>query len=257
MEECIAVHTLREFMIRIMRLESLVCGEHGGVIGEAIRACDLRLDNHKAILDDFYARIRTQAWYHDLSEQESEEEMRQNNTRLEDRDTNAENRPGADNRPLSRRRIRSYAPQRRAQRQNPRPPQASRAPDEPVIIDEAIHQGMQRLYASYNQCVARLAQADDRFEQFRAAIRQDALELALKVQRVGQDLHNQGQGVERIRHTLFDLVQEKVDHLQEKFQKLGEHLDGITATVDRNEHAKSSSIRQLIVEQEDIRRLVE
>ena len=38
---------------------------------------NLRLDSHKATLDDFYARIRTQDWYHDLSEQEDEEERQQ------------------------------------------------------------------------------------------------------------------------------------------------------------------------------------
>ena len=95
------------------------------------------------------------------------------------------------------------------------------------------------------------------FEQFRAAIRRDALDLALEVQRISQDLQHQGQGMGRIRHTLFDLVQEKVDHLEEKFRMFGEHLDGITKTVDRNDHAKCSSIGQIINEQKDIRRLVE
>ena len=51
MEECTSVQTLREFMNRILRLEALVCGNHGGVIGEAIRACNTRLDNHKATMD--------------------------------------------------------------------------------------------------------------------------------------------------------------------------------------------------------------
>ena len=111
MEECTSVQTLREFMNRIMRLESLVGGDHGGVIGEAIRACNRRLDNHKATMDDFYARIRIQDWYHDLSEQDEEEEMQQTIARLEGHDTNAENQPGMENRPLGRRRIRSHAPQ--------------------------------------------------------------------------------------------------------------------------------------------------
>ena len=35
-------------------------------------------------LDDFYARIRTQDWYHDISDQEEDEEM--------------ENQPGIENR---------------------------------------------------------------------------------------------------------------------------------------------------------------
>ena len=129
--------------------------------------------------------------------------------------------------------------------------------DETAWTDEAIQQGIQRLYASYNQCVARVTQADDRFELYRAAIRRDALELALKVQRVSQELQHQGQGLERSRHTLFDVVQDKVDNLEERFRMFTEHLQGITATVDRNEHAKCSSIAQIINEQEDIRRLVE
>ena len=80
---------------------------------------------------------------------------------------------------------------------------------------------MQRLFAAYNQCVARLAHTDDRLEQFRAAIRRDALELALNVQRSSQDLQHQGQSVERIKHTLFDVVQGKVDHLEEKLRLFG------------------------------------
>ena len=57
MEECTSVQTLHEFMNLIMRLEALVCGDRGGIIGEAIRACNLRLDNYKATMDDFYAKI--------------------------------------------------------------------------------------------------------------------------------------------------------------------------------------------------------
>ena len=83
MEECTSAQTLREFMHRIMRLEALVGGSHGGMLGEAIRACNLRVENHNAMMDDFHARIRTQDWYHDLSEQESEEEMQRAGARSE------------------------------------------------------------------------------------------------------------------------------------------------------------------------------
>ena len=99
-------------------------------------------------------------------------------------------------------------------RQNPRPPQVLRPRDDDTnVSDAAVQQEMQRLYASYLQCVTRVAQADDRLEEFRQAIRQDALDIALTVQRVRQDLRNQGQGVEQIRRTLYDLVQEKVGTL--------------------------------------------
>ena len=39
-EECATVHTLREFMSKILRLEAMFTGENGGAIGEAIRACN-------------------------------------------------------------------------------------------------------------------------------------------------------------------------------------------------------------------------
>ena len=87
-EECASVHTLREFMSKILRLESMLSGETGGVIGEAIRACNRRIDSHRDTMDDFYARISTQDWYHDISDQEGGEE--------------AENQPGMENRPPGR-----------------------------------------------------------------------------------------------------------------------------------------------------------
>ena len=72
--------------------------------------------------------------------------------------------------------------------------------------DATMQQRMQRLHASDHQCVTRIDQVGDRLEQFRAAVRQDALEMALTVQRVSQDPHNQGQSMEQIRNTLFNTV---------------------------------------------------
>ena len=59
-EECATVHTLREFMSKIRRLEAMFTGEDGGAIIEAIRACNRRLDSHRDTMDVFYARISTQ-----------------------------------------------------------------------------------------------------------------------------------------------------------------------------------------------------
>ena len=98
-EECATVHTLREFMSKIRRLESMFTGEDGGAIVEAIRTCNRRLDSYRDTLDDFHARISTQDWYHDISDQEGGEET--------------ENQPGVENRPSGRRRARGHAPQRR------------------------------------------------------------------------------------------------------------------------------------------------
>ena len=96
---------------------------------------------------------------------------------------------------------------------------------------------MQRLFVAYNQCVTRVAQTDDRLEQFRSTIRRDALELTLNVQRNNQDLQHQGQSVEQIRRTLFDEVQEKVNHLNERLRMVIDHIEGITKTIDKNTHA--------------------
>ena len=77
------------------------------------------------------------------------------------------------------------------------------------------------------------------------------------MQRTSQDLQHQGQSVERIKRTLFDEVQGKVKHLEEKLCMFGDHMDGITKTIDKNDHSKCASITAMIGEQEDIRRLVE
>ena len=49
----------------------------------------------------------------------------------------------------------------------------------------------------------------------------------------------------------------KVTHLEEKVRMLGDHMDGVTKTIDKNEHSKCASITAMISEQEDIRKLVE
>ena len=254
-EGCTSVQMLREFTHRIMRLESLVGGNHGGVLGEATRACHLRLDNQNAMMDEFHARIRTQDWHHDLSEQEGEEEVQPAVARSQD--ANGENQPGAENRSSVRHRARDHAAQRRVQRPNPRPPQVLRPLDEGNVSDATIQQRIQRLHTSYHQCVTRVDQVGDRLEQFRAAIRQDALELALTVQRMSQDLQNQGQSVEQIRNTLYNTVRDKVDNLDNRFQRFTEFTHSISATIDKNEHEICSSIGKINDEQADVRRLVE
>ena len=155
-EDCISVQNLREFMRRIMRLEAQVGGNHGGVLGEAIRACHLRLDGHNVAMQEFQVRIRARDWYHDLSEQESDEEIRQIVSRAEGQETNAENQPGMENRPLGRRRVRNNASQRRTQRVSPRTPHVLHALNEmgeTTVTDDCIQHELARHCMFYNsQC---------------------------------------------------------------------------------------------------------
>ena len=63
----------------------------------------MRLDSQAADLEDLRERMRTQEWYHDLSEQESDDEVQQRLTRAERLGVNAESQSGAENRSTNRR----------------------------------------------------------------------------------------------------------------------------------------------------------
>ena len=52
----------------------------------------MRLDSHAADLEDLRDRMRTQEWYRDLSEQESNDEIQKILARAEGQGVNAENR---------------------------------------------------------------------------------------------------------------------------------------------------------------------
>ena len=104
----------------------------------------------------------------------------------------------------------------------PPPPPTQGSEESITLTPEVIQQAMQRLFAAYNQCVARVAHADDRLEQFRSTIRRDALDLALCVQRNSQDIQHQEHSVEQIRRTLFDEVQVKVNTLDDRIRMIGD-----------------------------------
>ena len=75
-EKCISVHHVREFMHRLLQLESRL-GNTGGTIGDTLRNCVMKLDQCTAETEDLRARMREQEWYHDLSDQESDDEYKE------------------------------------------------------------------------------------------------------------------------------------------------------------------------------------
>ena len=78
-EECVTMHHVREFTHRIIMIEERI-GVSGGVIGETLRECQMRLDQCAAGLANLDTRMRNQEWshwYHDVSERESDEEIHQ------------------------------------------------------------------------------------------------------------------------------------------------------------------------------------
>ena len=122
---------------------------------------------------------------------------------------------------------------------------------------EVMQQAVQRLFTAYNQCVNRVAQTDDRMEQFRTNLRRDALELALNVKRTEQDVQHLYQSNAHIKRTLFDDVQERVKGLEERLHQMMDHEVQVSQTMDRNTHSQCASINAIIAEQSDLRKLVE
>ena len=102
-----------------------------------------------------------------------------------------------------------------------------------------MRQAMQRLFVAYNQCIQRVAQTDDRMEQFRSNLRRDALELTMNAKRIEQDLQYQFQATARMKQSLHDDVLARVKSLEEKLRFIVDHEAHVNQTIDRNTHSQS------------------
>ena len=89
-----------------------------------------------------------------------------------------------------------------------------------TMSDDSIQQRLQRLTASQHQCMEHVTRMDTKLEQFRHEIRQAVVNTALTLQGVMQDVQGQGQGMEQIRHTLFNIAMEKLDSLDARFRSM-------------------------------------
>ena len=108
-------------------------------------------------------------------------------------------------------RVRNNTPQRRPPRVNVRPQQTLQQHDElgrSHATEDLVRHRLQRLAVSQQQCLDRTAHLEARLDQFRHAIRQDALDIATVLQGVVHDVQGQGQGMEQVRHALFDVAME-------------------------------------------------
>ena len=69
---------------------------------------------------------------------------------------------------------------------------------------------------------------------------QSMVDSAWTFQGVMQEAHGQGQVMERIRHTLFNIEMEKLDGLDARFQKYDEIMQRVLAKTDRQGHEGSA-----------------
>ena len=93
--------------------------------------------------------------------------------------------------------------------------------------------------------------------RMREPLRTDALDLALTVKRIEQDVQYQYQATARLKQSLQNDIQERVKGLEEKLRFVLEHETHVDQTIDRNAHAQCASIEAIIAEQSDVRKLVD
>ena len=238
-EECATVHTLREFMSKICRLEAMFTGEDGGVIFEAIRACNRRIDSQKNTLDDFYARIRAQ----------EDEEM--------------ENQPGSENRSSGRRRLRGDAPHRRTMRQwtrpMPRPPSPENDASIPQDTDRTHAIPAELMQQRCNDClplttsvsiellrpmIATAVEVQDELDELRLDIYRKLKEMATGLNNLRESVRliekDKDESWEAVSHKVSTLVEDSVGSLTERLTEL-EHTVQSQGTTPVTEQDKRSS----------------
>ena len=84
-----------------------------------------------------------------------------------------------------------------------------------------------------------------------------ALGLALNVQRIEQDLQYQFQATARLKESVHNDLLERVKCLEEKLRNMMDHEVHVNQTIDRNAHSQCASIKAIIAEQEELRKIVE
>ena len=234
-EEYASAHTFREFMSKIQRLESMLVGNGGGTLGDAIRVCSRRIDQQQILLDEMRNRARTQ------------------DANVEGSDENSENVSGRENRAMDRRRRRGPLPQGVWRSPMPRPPPPPQTDES--VGSAHIQQAMQRLHVAYTQCVNRTNHVEERLDQFRSAIQRDATDLALMVHRHEQSVIDHHRGIRQLNESVEE-AQAKIKGLDQYSQKIVQHEHHVNQTIDRNTHSQTASICALIKNYEDMHKMV-
>ena len=98
---------------------------------------------------------------------------------------------------------------------------------------------------------------DARVDQLRHVFREAVVESALTIQSVMQEVRGQGQGMERLRHVLFNTAMDQLEGIDSRFQKCDKVVHQVVMKTDKQAHEMCTSIRRFIDEQGDIRSIVE
>ena len=72
-----------------------------------------------------------------------------------------------------------------------------------------------------------------------------------------QEVRCQEQGMERLRHVLFNIAMDKLEGIDSHFQKYDEVMHQLLMTTDKQAHEMCTSLGRFIDEQGDIRKTVE
>ena len=114
-----------------------------------------------------------------------------------------------------------------------------------------------RLAESRRQGAEDINHLDSKINQFRHDFQETMIESALSVQRVTQEVRGQGQRLDRLSHVVHNVVMDKLDEVEFRFQRSDEVMHQITMETDRRSQDMCTSIGRFIDEQLDVQKVVE
>ena len=128
----------------------------------------------------------------------------------------------------------------------PRALQPSEDVQMPEVQDDVVQQRLQWLTASQRQNAESLTQLNSRIDQLGHEFRQTMIESALTIQSVMQETCGLGQGMEQINHVLHNVVMDKVEGIDFRFQKADEVMRYLVAENDKRTQNINTSICKVI-----------
>ena len=233
---CITQHHVHEFMSRIILIETRI-GTGGGVIGEILRQCQVRLFQCGTGLLELDVQTRAQERQRDESDYEND----------------GENRQSHENRLRYRRSIQQHRISRAMSGTTPRESRGSETWQAQLQRDP----GPQEPYESALHQRLRVPTESQRRERLRHEFQECMSECAMNMQQIRQEMQSRGQVLDRLFHIVHNVVMEKLDDFHHNFSKVSGQMSKVTSETDRRSHEMCNSLGHFVTEQNDIRGIVE
>ena len=223
-EESLRASHVSEFTRRIVFIEERI-GFGGGVVTENIRECQVRLKQFAAGLEDLRDRMRNQDWYHDLSDQQSSDEIHQ---MVDGRPMPS---PAPRSRPAAQARVlRDFEALLAQLRQDT---EAQKMDDEDTIRQRITH-----FLAEYQRReVNRQGAIEDKdLINSDTSFKVPMTESAMSFNRISQELQGQEHRHEHLCRVMNNHVLGKLEEYHQQFARANEWMADVTRETDRRSH---------------------